>query len=303
MRDAFANTLLEMVAADEDIIFLTADLGFGVFDTLAKEFPKQYLNVGVAEQNMTGISTGLGLEGRKVISYSIANFTTLRCLEQVRNDAAYHNVNLTMVSSGGGFTYGALGMSHHATEDLAILRALPNVCVVAPSTAWETGYATRAMISQEGVGYLRIEKGGIQDAPSDESYELGKSIVMREGSDATFISCGRIIEECISAAEQLSQRGFESRILSMHTVKPIDRDAILRAAEETGLVVVVEEHNSMGGLGGAVAEQLVGSRIPCRFEHFALPDTYSSVVGDQNFLRNYYKIDAHAIVSRLEAYL
>ena len=158
MRDAFVKKLTELAREDSDIMFLTGDLGFGVFDDFEKEFPTQYLNVGVAEQNMTGIAAGLGLEGKKVFTYSIANFSTLRCLEQIRNDAAYHEVNLTVVSSGGGFTYGALGMSHHATEDLAIMRALPDVTVLAPSPTWEAYHATKAITETSGVGYLRIEK-------------------------------------------------------------------------------------------------------------------------------------------------
>ena len=170
MRDAFVNQLTELARHDSDIMFLTGDLGFGVFDNFAKEFPDQYINVGVAEQNMTGIAAGLGLEGKKVFTYSIANFATLRCLEQIRNDAAYHEVNMTVVSSGGGFTYGALGMSHHATEDIAIMRALPDVNVVAPSTAWEAYHATKALTEKKGVGYLRIEKGGIKE-PSKKNTE------------------------------------------------------------------------------------------------------------------------------------
>ena len=134
MRDAFVKKLSELAEKDSSIFFITADLGFGVFDDFAARFPSQYLNVGVAEQNMVGIATGLGLEGRKVFTYSIANFATLRCLEQIRNDAAYHEINLTVVASGGGFTYGGLGMSHHATEDISIMRSLPGVKVVAPCT-------------------------------------------------------------------------------------------------------------------------------------------------------------------------
>ena len=145
MRDAFVRALEELAEENSNLFFITADLGFGVFDNFEEKFPKQYLNIGVAEQNMIGVATGLALEGRDVFVYSIANFSTFRCLEQIRNDAAYHNVNITIVSSGGGFTYGSLGMSHHATEDIGIMRAIPNITVVAPTSPWETYHATKKL--------------------------------------------------------------------------------------------------------------------------------------------------------------
>ena len=156
MRDNFLNSLTKLAESDKEIILLTGDLGFGVFENFEKNFPGQYFNVGVAEQNMIGLATGLALEGKKVVTYSIGNFGTLRCLEQIRNDACYHDVNITIVANGGGFSYGSLGMSHHTTEDLSIMRALPNISVVAPCTEHEASEATTAMITKGGVGYLRL---------------------------------------------------------------------------------------------------------------------------------------------------
>lgn len=283
MRDAFVNQLTELARHDSDIMFLTGDLGFGVFDNFAKEFPDQYINIGVAEQNMTGIAAGLGLEGKKVFTYSIANFATLRCLEQIRNDAAYHEVNMTVVSSGGGFTYGALGMSHHATEDIAIMRALPDVTVVAPSTAWEAYHATKALTEKKGVGYLRIEKGGIKE-PFKENTEfvIGKSIEMISGKDLTLISCGRIIEECLAAAKLLKKKGISTNVVSMHSIKPIDIEAILFYADKTKNIITVEEHNKSGGLGSAVSEVLSDNFSSCKLVRIALEDRYSSIVGSQS---------------------
>ena len=293
MRDAFVKKLTELARVDSDVMFLTGDLGFGVFDDFEKEFPTQYLNVGVAEQNMTGIAAGLGLEGKKVFTYSIANFSTLRCLEQIRNDAAYHEVNLTVVSSGGGFTYGALGMSHHATEDLAIMRALPDVTVLAPSTAWEAYHATKAITETSGVGYLRIEKGGIQE-PVDKNTDfiIGKSIEMVAGEDLTIITCGRIIEECLEAAKLLKKRGITANVVSMHSIKPIDSNAILSYAKNTNNIITVEEHNKSGGLGSAVSEVLTDNFSSCKLLRIALEDKYSSIVGSQDYLRSIYKLDA-----------
>ena len=304
MRDAFVKQLTKLAEADSNIFLVTADLGFGMFDEFAQRFPDQFLNVGVAEQNMIGISTGLGLEGRTVFTYSIANFATLRCLEQIRNDAAYHEVNLTVVASGGGFTYGALGMSHHATEDLAIMRALPGVKLIAPCTAWEAYHATQAASDTPGVCYLRIEKGGNVNPPfAGAQFKLGESLLQKNGNDVALIATGSILEECLEAAEVLEVTGVSTRVISMHTVKPIDEKAILTAAMDCQLIVSVEEHNRLGGLGGAIAEILAGEGSGTKLAMIALDDVYSSVVGDQKYLRNLHGLDADAIVYKVTSML
>ena len=304
MRDAFVKALTELAEEDDKVFFITADLGFGVFDQFANDFPNQYLNIGVAEQNMVGVATGLGLEGRKVFTYSIANFSTLRCLEQIRNDAAYHEINLTVVASGGGFTYGGLGMSHHATEDLAIMRSLPGMKVVSPSTAWEAYHATKQLCNLEGVGYLRIEKGGISSPPTDKTiFRVGESIQMKEGSDLTIISTGGIIIESIKAQEALLKQGISSRVISMHTLKPIDKESIIQAVKDCGHIITVEEHNKIGGLGSAVSEVITEYNLNTKFDSIALEDVYSSVVGSQEYLRKYYKLDSNSIFERSIALL
>jgi len=304
MRDAFVKQLTELAEKDESIFFITADLGFGVFDNFAERFPNQYLNVGVAEQNMVGIATGLGLEGRKVFTYSIANFATLRCLEQIRNDAAYHEVNLTVVASGGGFTYGGLGMSHHATEDISIMRSLPGVEVVAPCTAWETYEATKLLSQNQGVSYLRIEKGGIQIPPyPNTEFEVGKAIKMIEGSDISIIATGGIITECLKAEKILKDQGVSSEVISMHTIKPLDEDAIIASASLTKNIITVEEHNKYGGLGSAVAETIAKYNIDCRLSCISIDDVYSAIVGSQEYLRAHYKLDHHEIIKKAQALL
>lgn len=304
MRDAFVKKLSELAEKDPTIFFITADLGFGVFDDFAKRFPNQYLNVGVAEQNMVGIASGLGLEGRKVFTYSIANFATLRCLEQIRNDAAYHEINLTIVASGGGFTYGGLGMSHHATEDISIMRSLPGVKVVAPSTAWETYEATESLSADDGVSYLRIEKGGIQDPPSvDTKFQVGKAIRMTSGKDLTIISTGGIITECLKSEEVLRGKGISTEVLSMHTVKPIDEEAIISSAREIKHIITVEEHNKLGGLGSSVAEVIAKNNLDCKLICIAIDDVYSAIVGSQEYLRSYYSLDHVEIIRKAQELL
>ena len=297
MRDSFVESLHELAEADERVMLVTADLGFGIFNKFIERFPDRFLNVGVAEQSMIGTSTGLALEGWKIFAYSIGNFATLRCLEQIRNDAAYHAANVNIVCSGGGFTYGNLGMSHHATEDLAIMRALPGVTVVAPCDRFETAQAVRALADRPGVGYLRIEKQvPIDTSAAGGPFMLGKARRVRAGTDATIIACGGLVSESLQAAQLLETNGISARVISMHTLTPVDADEISDAATTTRAIVTVEENQISGGLGGAVAEVCADAGTTTRVKRLGLANVYSSIVGDQQFLRGYYDMDAKAIV-------
>jgi len=303
MRDAFLKSLSSLAEKDKDIVLLTADLGFGVFEKFEARFPGQYFNVGVAEQNMTGVATGLSLEGKKVFTYSIGNFPTLRCLEQIRNDAGYHDANVTVVASGGGFSYGALGMSHHCTEDIAILRALPNVSVVAPCTAWEAGEATRSFVSNPGVGYLRLDKTQAEDSNGviGGGFEIGVSRCLKKGDDITIMATGGILEEAMKASKIAETLGVSCRVLSFHSVKPIDSEAIKKAVSDTKGIITIEEHNIVGGLGSAVSEVCMDLGImPKKFRRIGLNDVYSSVVGSQDYLRSYYNMNSEAILKAIK---
>ena len=303
MRDAFLNALTSMAEIDRDVVLLTADLGFGVFEEFEARFPGQYFNVGVAEQNMTGVATGLALEGKRVFTYSIGNFPTLRCLEQIRNDAGYHDANVTVVASGGGFSYGSLGMSHHCTEDIAILRALPNVSVVAPGTTWEAGEATKVLAARSGVGYLRLDKTQADDGNGaiGGSFEIGRSRCLREGDDITLITTGGILEEVVKAAEHVANDSINCRVLSFHSIKPIDIEAVKKAVSETSGVITIEEHNIVGGLGSAVAEVCMDlGMMPKKFKRIGLNDVYSSVVGSQAYLRKHYQMDSTAVIQAIQ---
>jgi transketolase len=299
MRDTFVATLTEIAAADERVILLTGDLGFGVLTDYSARYPRQFLNVGVAEQNLAGIATGLALEGRIVFTYSIANFPTLRCLEQIRNDACYHEANVKIVSIGGGFSYGALGISHHATEDLAILRALPNMSVVAPSDRWEVRQATRALCERPGTALLRLDRAAAETNGTGQSrFQLGRARRLREGADVTLVATGGITAEALEASRKLSDKGIECRVLSMHTVKPLDVDSLKQAALETGGIITIEEHTVDGGLGGAVAENLLEEGLaPGFFHRIGLRSGFASIVGSQDYLRSAYGMDAAAIVA------
>jgi transketolase len=303
MRATFNKTLLELARNDERIYLVLADIGYGEIEPFAQSFPDRYFNVGVAEQNMTGVACGVAMEGNIAITYSIANFPTLRCLEQIRNDVCYHNANVKIVIIGGGAAYGPLGISHHSTEDLAIMRALPNLVVLAPSDCIEADAAVRAMLAYPGPVYYRCGYKGekdIHEGPID--FRIGKAIQVMDGDDATVIFTGTIGYNAKVAVEELMKKGIRCRLISMHTVKPIDRDVIVAAARETSCIVTVEEHNINGGLGGAVAEVLADTgNLNIRFKRIAFPDINITKIGSQEWLRGQYGMSPVSIAAEIEA--
>lgn len=305
MRDAFVRALTSLADSHPEIMLITADLGFGVLDGFARRFPAQFLNAGVAEQNMTGLATGLALEGRVVFTYSLGNFPSLRCLEQLRNDACYHHANVKVVTVGGGFSYGPVGASHHATEDLSILRALPGLTVLAPGDDWEAAEATLALCSYPGTAYLRLERCGAPSRPGPgELFRIGRARTLRDGSDATLVASGGILAEALLAADDLARDGVQCRVVSMHSLKPPDAGCLLRAATETAGIVTIEENTIDGGLGGCVAEILLEAGCaPGFFHRIGLPGCFSSEVGSQAYLRRFYGLDHTAIASAVLARL
>jgi transketolase len=299
------RVLTELAPLHPELLFLSGDLGFGVLDNFIARFPDQFLNVGVAEQNMSGLAAGLALEGRTVFTYSIGNFPTLRCLEQIRNDICYHRANVKIACVGGGMSYGPVGMSHHATEDLAILRSIPGMLVLSPCDLWEAAEAARYLVSHRGPAYLRLDKSA---APATnrhgETFRPGEIRVVREGSDVTLAATGGILGEALQAADALAERAVFCRVLSVHTIKPLDTDTLVDAASETGGIVTIEEHAVDGGLGGAVAEALMeAGAFPGFFVRMGLRDTFSSIVGSQKYLRTVYSLDAPSIVRTVSAKL
>jgi len=305
MRTAFIKTLFQMAQQDERIVLLVGDLGFGVVTPFMEKLPLQFVNIGVAEQNMTGIAAGMAMSGKIVFTYSIANFPVMRCLEQIRNDVCYHNVNVRVVSVGGGMAYGSLGPSHHATEDIAVMRALPNMLVVCPGDPLEADLATRALIEHEGPAYLRLGRSGepsVYSAPP--AFSLGKAIEVKPGRDITFVSTGGMLPHALTAARQLQEKGLDVGVWSMHTVKPLDEESVLRAAKSTLGIFTLEDHSIIGGLGSAVAEVLLEAGVTPRvFRRLGLAGQFSSVVGDQEYLHHYYGLDAEGIVRTVLALL
>jgi transketolase len=305
MRTAFFEALVELARKDERIMLLIGDVGFGVTREYVATVPDQFVNVGISEQNMTGLAAGMALSGKIVFTYSIGNFPTLRCLEQVRNDVCYHNANVKIVTVGGGMVYGSLGASHYATEDLAVLRAIPNLVVVAPGDPIESKLITRALVASDGPAYLRLGRAGepiVHD--TIPNLQLGRALTVRSGYDLTLISTGGSLYDTVQAADSLTEQGIDARVLSMHTLKPLDVEAIVQAAEETEAIFTIEEHSILGGLGGAVAEVLMeADHRPRVFRRIGLKSGFSSLVGDHAYLRAQHNLDAAGILATVRSTL
>jgi transketolase len=301
MRDSFVKTLIEIAKQDKTIELVTGDLGFGVLKPFWEQLPDQFTNAGIAEQNMTALAAGMAREGKNVFTYSIDNFPTLRCLEQIRNDCAYHQANVKIVCVGGGFSYGPLGMSHQATEDIACMRALPNVVVMSPGDAAEARICTQALAEYQGTAYLRLGRGGEKPIPGRiENYQIGKARCVYEGERIALFSTGAMYEEVQFAYEILIEKGYHPAVYTFPTIKPIDRELIERVSRDFDLIVTCEEHNVIGGVGSAGAEIMACMKLKkASLACVGLPDTFASMVGDQTFLRNHYGMDGEAIADRV----
>jgi len=302
MRTAFIEALTELAAHDDRIWLLCGDLGYSVLERFAQRFPDRFVNAGVAEQNMTGLAAGLALSGNIVFTYSIANFPTLRCLEQIRNDICYHRANVKVVAVGGGFAYGAQGYTHHGLEDLSILRSLPEMTVIAPGDPVEARLAVPAVVERQGPCYVRLGKAGepvVHAGPVP--FEIGRAIQVRGGSDATLISTGGMLKRAVDAHEALGTRGIRARVLSMHTLKPLDGQAVLRAARETRAIVTLEEHNCQGGLGSGVADVLAQACAGVPFAKVAVPDRFWHVAGSQAYFQAMAGDPVELVIRLLEA--
>jgi len=299
VRGAFIRALMKAACEDPRVVLLTGDLGFAVLDEFRATYPRQFFNVGVAEQNLAGVAAGLALSGHIVFTYSIGNFPTLRCLEQVRNDICYHRANVKIVTVGGGLAYGALGVSHFATEDLAILRALPEMTVVAPGDPIEVEQLVPQIVERPGPVYLRLGRAGEQSVhdPATEVV-LGRLTRARAGSDVLLLTTGGTLPVALEAARLLEPDGLQSEVVSVHTLKPLDGEAICRVAARFPIVITCEEHSALGGLGGAVAEVLLEAGVaPRAFRRFALAPGFPTGTGSQDYLRRVNGLDAPALRS------
>ena len=298
MKAAFFKTINELAKEDPNLVFIKGDTAY--MPDYQKAFPNQYLDVGIAEQNMIGVAAGMALEGKHPITYSIVNFAAMRCLEQIRNDIAYHNLNVKVVACGQGFDYGNLGATHHATEDLAIMRAIPNMVVLCPCDPIEAVAVTKAAMRYNGPCFIRMGHGGepVLHREAVEEYQIGQVLPIIEGNDIILCASGSIAGDACAAAEKLQSEGYDVGVYSFPTVKPINQDFILDKLNTAKLLVSVEEHNILGGFGGAMAE-VIAEAEPHKalFRRVGIKDTFSNEIGSREHLKSYYEINDDAIVN------
>jgi transketolase len=285
MRTETIDALTDFARANPDVMLLTADLGYSVLERFAEALPAQYVNVGVCEQAMVGIAAGLALSGRRVVLYSIANFPTLRCLEQLRNDVCYHDLPVTVIAVGGGLAYGAQGYTHHGVEDLGIMAMLPNMAVASPADPLEAVALLPQLLDRRRPAYLRLGRSGepVLHAPGT-AVTLEQAIMLRRGGDIALLVTGPILGRALAAAEVLASRGVSASVLSFPGFRPLDEAAVLAAARAHRALLTIEEHSVSGGFGTRVAEVLVGAGLAPRFGKYGVTEALRGRIGSQAWL-------------------
>ena len=298
MRNAFADELTKLGIENEKVVMLSGDIGNKLFDKFRAACPDRFINCGVAEQNMTGVAAGLGMSGMRPFTYTITPFVTTRCLEQIRTDVCYHEAPVVIVAVGAGLAYAGLGPTHHACEDISFLRSLPNMIVCAPGDSWEVRGAMRAAVSQNMPVYIRLGKKGeplIHKGPI-ENFAFGKSITIENGNDVALLSTGNMLPEAVHAAKLLEEKNISAKVVSFHTIKPLDEDCLRESFANFKAVVTIEEHSLIGGFGSAVAEWCVDNRVDARkLIRFGTPDKFFKKSGEQEFAREELGLTSHDI--------
>lgn len=301
MRDGIIEEVYNVMAKNKDAYLLTGDLGYNTLEKIEKDFPKRFIDVGVAEQNMIGIASGLALSGKKVYVYSIIPFLTMRCYEQIRNDICYHDLDVTLIGVGAGLAYGVLSNTHFALEDIAILRPLPNITIFSPADEIEAAIGMKYLASYQHPTYVRagLRKEAIINN-KNYKFHFGKASVIQRGSDIIIFTTGSITDEVIKASKMLgSKNRIIPTILNIHTIKPIDEDSILREAKKAKVIFTVEEHGKIGGLGSAISELVIESCHVKRVFIIGTDDITLKIVGTRSYLRKLLGLDADGIYKKI----
>lgn len=300
MRTTFIKTLMKLAQKDKNIYLLNGDLGFSVLEEFEKKFPKRYINCGVAEQNMMGVAAGLAMEGKKVYVYSIIPFVTFRCFEQIRNDICYHNLDIKIIGTGTGMVYGILGPTHFGIEDISVLRVLPNMTILSPSDPTEMEQLMEQSCKTKGPAYIRLDKSDRDLHILEKKVVLGKPSVIKKGKDGVVISAGSYAGTAMNAASKLEEQGLNLKVISLHTLKPVDEKSLLKEIKGYKNIFTAEEHRLMGGLGSIVAEILLKNGVKnVNLNTIGIEDIYSPVVGKQDYMRKYYKVDQDAVAKKI----
>lgn len=303
MRNAFADEITRLGAADPRVVLLSGDIGNRLFDKFKDHAAERFYNCGVAEANMMGVAAGMALSGLRPVVYTITPFTTTRCFEQIRVDACYHEAPVVIVGTGSGLSYAELGPTHHSCEDLAILRSLPGMTVLAPADANELRGCLRAALKVNGPVYMRIGKKGEPQVHAEvPQIQIGKSITLRNGGDLCLIGTGVMVAVMLEAAALLEERGLEARVESFHTVKPLDTATLADVFAHHPLVAVAEEHGRIGGLGGSIAEWLAAAGpMRGKLVQFGTPDAFMHEIGSQEYARRLFGLTAENIAEQVAA--
>ena len=298
-RQAICQVLMEKAKADKDIVVLCSDSrGSASLTPFAEAFPEQFLEVGIAEQNLVSISAGLAKCGKKPFAASPACFLSTRSYEQAKVDCAYSDTNVTLIGISGGISYGALGMSHHSAQDIAAMSAIPNMRVYLPSDRFQTAWLIEELLKDEKPAYIRVGRNAVEDIYSEESqpFEMNKATVLAEGNDVLLVACGEMVKPALDAVEILKSKGINAGLLDMYCVKPLDKEAIVEEAKKVKAVITIEEHAPFGGMGSMVS-QVVGSECPRKVVNLALPDV-PVIAGTSTEVFNYYGLNAEGIVKK-----
>ena len=305
MRNAFADEITRLGASDPRVVLLSGDIGNKLFDKFKQHAQDRFFNCGVAEANMMSVAAGMALSGLRPVIYTIAPFTTTRCFEQIRVDVCYHRVPVIIVGTGAGLSYAELGPTHHSLEDLALLRALPDMLVFAPCDEVELRLGLRAALLQDRPMYMRIgKKGEPVIHKTQPEFQLGKAITVRAGEDVCLISTGNMMPVALSTADRLREQGLSARVESFHTVKPLDTDRLGQVFGRYRLVATLEEHTRLGGLGGSIAEWLAAQETPYgRLISFGTDDQFMHETGSQDYARRRFGLSAGAIAEKVAARL
>jgi transketolase len=300
MRKIFFQKLEEFAQKDENLYLLVADLGIKFFNNFKKIDQKRAINVGVAEGNMVGLASGLAMSGKNVYCYSIIPFLVIRGLEQIRIDICYNNLNIKILGAGGGLVYGAEGITHHAIEDIALMRALPNMTVVCPGDSKEAEYLAEESINYQGPLYIRFGRDFNPLVHKKEiNFKIGKGIVVNQGEDVCIITTGTMLYSANNILEKLKEKGFNSGLISMHTVKPLDVELIKLLSNTYKAIFTLEEHSVIGGLGSAVSEVLAENNYKGRFKRIGIKDKYSLICGKADYLLKNYCLDEDGIINTI----
>jgi len=296
MRDSFFKVIDDLSREKDDIYMLTADLGFGLFDNFRNKYPERFYDIGVAEAYMIGIAAGLALSGKNVYCYSIIPFLIMRAYEQIRIDIAYQNLNVKLIGAGGGFTYGLEGFTHFALEDLALMRALPNMTIIVPCDPSEAQEFARLSYDYNSPIYIRLGRNNEANIHQQKpNIEIEKGLILTRGNDVAIFSIGSMISVALDVHDILAKHGMGVSVVNIHTLKPLDEALIKRYSDEYNAIFTIEEHYISGGLGSAVAEVLVENSYSGIFKRFGIPLNLKKTIGNAEFRRNFYGLNAKNI--------